>query len=377
MVVAQEEEWRHIERGGDAEKVIEAERSRAARERPVISNLADIAERLDLIAERGGAIDRPAQSQVPLADAVGEVAVLSEHRGDGHPAGFDQGRGVPAQDSPLKSRSPCVAACEDSISRGRTDRRPGVGVGETNALRGQMIDIRGRDLALRVEASHVAITQIIGQDIDDIRPRRPGKAAQEWHGLESDKSGPQTPARHPRTQQVNMEATFAELQDRRSIPQTDEIRDSSRHQGNEYGENGRLRRLSPGLSGPLQKRHREQWATVLGLHEHVSLGELDSAFGSSASVHPIMSLPDFLRILALVPVERSFLDIPNRRDVQIEFRPKGDGLLVGHHLEEVKIPSSFPLVGLPDQGTDGVMVRVRIQWPVRHDDVGLDLVEPV
>ncbi len=115
-VVAEEEVGRHVERGGDTEIMIESERSRAAGERPVIAHLPDITERLDLVAERGAAIDRPAESQVPLADAVGEVAVLAEHLGHGDGAGFDQGGGVPAQDSPLKSRSPCVAACEDRFA---------------------------------------------------------------------------------------------------------------------------------------------------------------------------------------------------------------------------------------------------------------------
>ena len=45
----------------------------------------------------------------------------------------------------------------------------GVGIGETNALLGQAIDIRGRDFAFGIIGRDIAITLVIRQDNQDIR----------------------------------------------------------------------------------------------------------------------------------------------------------------------------------------------------------------
>ena len=82
----------------------------------------------------GGSRRRPAQAEVPLADAGGVVAVLLEQRGDGHAAGLDQGRGVSAEHALLEPRPPGVSAGEDAVAGGRADRRAGVGVGEAHPL---------------------------------------------------------------------------------------------------------------------------------------------------------------------------------------------------------------------------------------------------
>ena len=41
-------------------------------------------------------------------------------------------------------------------------------IGEAHALLGEGIDVGGLDLAIRIICRHIAIAQIIGQDIDDV-----------------------------------------------------------------------------------------------------------------------------------------------------------------------------------------------------------------
>jgi hypothetical protein len=50
-------------------------------------------------------------------------------------------------------------------------------------------------------------------------------------------------------------------------------------------------------------------------------------------------------------------------DVEVKLGFEGDGLLVGHYLEEVEVPASFPPVTLPDERTDGVVVRIYARFP--------------
>lgn len=59
-----------------------------------------------------------------------------------------------------------------------------------------------------------------------------------------------------------------------------------------------------------------------------------------------------------VPVQRRHLEVPHRGDVQVEFRPEGNRLLVGHHLEEVEIPAAGTSVALSGRRADGTVVRV-------------------
>ena len=127
---------------------------------------------------------------------------------------------------------------------------------------------------------------------------------------------------------------------------------------------------------PAQERHGEERATRFGLDEAVRFRERNAALSASSTVHPLVRGPDRLRPLALVLVERLFLESPYRGDVQVKLGPEGDRLLVGHHLEEIEVPAAVALVTLPDQGTDDMVVRVHVQRPVRHHDIRFHLVEP-
>ena len=125
-----------------------------------------------------------------------------------------------------------------------------------------------------------------------------------------------------------------------------------------------------------QEGNRQQRASFLGFHELEGFGVLDTALCSPTPVHPFVGLPDFFWSLALVLVKRSFFHISNWCDVEEEFGSEADRLLIGHHLEEVEAPAAPTLVTPPDQGADNVVVRVRVERPVRHHDVGLHLGEP-
>ena len=49
------------------------------------------------------------------------------------------------------------------------ERARRVGVGETHALGGEAVDVRGRDLRLRVVGAQVAVAHVIDEDDDDVR----------------------------------------------------------------------------------------------------------------------------------------------------------------------------------------------------------------
>src|SRR6185312_11304918 len=135
-------------------------------------------------------------------------------------------------------------------------------------------------------------------------------------------------------------------------------------------------RRGPTTGGSLPERDWQQWAALLGFDEGVRLRERHATLRPPAAVHVLVRLPDRARLLAPMLLESPLLDLADRHDVEVQLGPEGDGLLVGHHLEEIEVPAAPPLVALPDQGADDVVIRVGIQRPVRHHDVRLHLVEP-
>ena len=76
-----------------------------------------------------------------------------------------------------------VSAGEDAITGRRADRRAGMGVGEPHPPGARRSICRRGDLSLGVHASDVTVAQVVGQDIDDIRPSRS-------RGLRTDQNGP-------------------------------------------------------------------------------------------------------------------------------------------------------------------------------------------
>jgi hypothetical protein len=68
-------------------------------------------------------------------------------------------------DAALQPRAPVVAAGQQGVAGGRADAAAGMTVGEAQALRGQPVDGRRRDLpARRVVALDVAVAEVIGQN---------------------------------------------------------------------------------------------------------------------------------------------------------------------------------------------------------------------
>jgi hypothetical protein len=135
-------------------------------------------------------------------------------------------------------------------------------------------------------------------------------------------------------------------------------------------------RWSPTPNDPPPKMNREHWASVFRFHELVGFGVFDAAFCSPSPVHSFVNLPNLLRSLALMCIQRSFLHVSNRSNVEKQIWIEADSLLIGHDLEEVKVPATFALIALPDKGTDDVMIRMGVERPVSDDKVGLDLSEP-
>ena len=170
MVALQPGEWRHIQRGGDAVELIEAERRRPAAER---LRVVDIGRLLAL----GAGLALPAEAEMPLAEAGGVVALLAQHGGDGQAAGRNERARAAVEHAVLQPRAPGIAAGEQTVARRRADRRARMAVGAGQSLTCQPVHVRRGDLAVGVEALHVAIAQIIGQQVDDVRSTRRGLGA--------------------------------------------------------------------------------------------------------------------------------------------------------------------------------------------------------
>ena len=110
------------------------------------------------------------ESQVPFSDAGGVIAVLLEQRRHRQPIGGDQGLGIAVQDPALQPRAPSIASGQQAVPRRSTHRRSTVGVGECHPLRRQPVQMGRLDLAtLRIQALDVAIPEVVGNDVDDIR----------------------------------------------------------------------------------------------------------------------------------------------------------------------------------------------------------------
>ena len=84
----------------------------------------------------------------------------------------DERRAVALQHAALQPGSPGVAAGEDAVARRRADGRDRVRIGEADALLGECVDVRRWDLAaLRVVGVHVAVAEIVAEDVDDVGPQ--------------------------------------------------------------------------------------------------------------------------------------------------------------------------------------------------------------
>ena len=107
---------------------------------------------------------------MPLADGGGGVAIFLQQGGHGEAALSDEGRIIgTVEHALLQPAAPRVTTGEQAVARGRADGGAAVGVGECHALRGEAIEVRGLDFSAgRVERLHIAVTEIVGEDVDDV-----------------------------------------------------------------------------------------------------------------------------------------------------------------------------------------------------------------
>ena len=165
MIVLDEAIWRVV--WNDGSKVV----IKAACDRSIGDGLGEvhIAQRVVHASKSGFAIGGGVGlTEVPFADAGGRVTVLLEQFSNREPIRRDE-RFVPRSEHiALESCAPRVTTREKRISSGGAHRRRGMRILEPHALTSETVEVGGGDLRVLVVASKVAVTQIIGENEDDI-----------------------------------------------------------------------------------------------------------------------------------------------------------------------------------------------------------------
>ena len=107
---------------------------------------------------------------MPLANAGGMIPGALHHPRDRPAVRLDQRTIKRPKHPALHLGPPGITASEEAIPGRRADRRRAVGIGETHSLRRQSIQIWRGDFRVRVVTPQVAVTQIVGQDNNDVGP---------------------------------------------------------------------------------------------------------------------------------------------------------------------------------------------------------------
>ena len=116
-----------------------------------------------------GAIRRPAPAEMPLADTAGPVPVVAEQGGDRGSSVFDEGRGVSIPHGPLPFGPPVVTAGQDAVAGGCADGGRRVCVAEGHPLRPEPVYVGRAEGCVRVQAGHIAVSHIVGKNVDEVR----------------------------------------------------------------------------------------------------------------------------------------------------------------------------------------------------------------
>ena len=112
------------------------------------------------------------ETEMPFADDGGVITLPLQQVTDGEPVGGDQRLRVAIVNALLQVRAPRVAAGQQAVARGRADGRPAVRIRKRHAFAAQPVEVRCRDFATRrVERLHIAVTEIVGEDQNNVRPR--------------------------------------------------------------------------------------------------------------------------------------------------------------------------------------------------------------
>ena len=104
---------------------------------------------------------------MPLADAGRHITLFFKERRDGFAIRLDERRRFPVEDSLFHAAAPGIAPGEQPVPRGRANGRGRVGVREPHPFTSQPVDARRGDLRGAV-ATDVAVTQVVGENDDDV-----------------------------------------------------------------------------------------------------------------------------------------------------------------------------------------------------------------
>ena len=110
------------------------------------------------------------KTQVPFANGSSLILVLFEKGPNGQAISINQWWVIRTiQYATLKSRTPSVSSCKQSIACWCTNGRTAMSIRESHSLRCQSVQVGGWNFAaIRIQDAYVAISQVIGQDVDDI-----------------------------------------------------------------------------------------------------------------------------------------------------------------------------------------------------------------
>jgi len=116
----------------------------------------------------------PAPAEMPLADTRRGVPLPAKQLGDRELLLRNERLRERANHVPLQPRPPSVPAREQCIASRRADRRRRVRVREPHPFPGQPINVRRGDLRCGVVTADISVSEIVRQDVNNIRFRRLG-----------------------------------------------------------------------------------------------------------------------------------------------------------------------------------------------------------
>ena len=120
-----------------------------------------IGDELSLLVEEGHA-------DVPLANAGGGISLVAEHLGEGEPVFLDQAGSLHPREYALHPRAECHPPSEQAVPGGSAHGGWAVGIGKVHSLLRHLVQMGGRDFRLWIVATQVSITQIIGENEQDV-----------------------------------------------------------------------------------------------------------------------------------------------------------------------------------------------------------------
>ena len=183
--------------GDRSKEVVEAAVDRAVGN---WSAVVDPAHSLETVLVNGFAVlVEEGHPDMPFAEESGGVALLLQHGRESQSVLLDQAGSPNAGEDATVIQTKGHAPGHDAVAGRRADRGGAVRIGEEHAIAGELVEMRGWDLALRVVAADVSIPKIVGEDEEDVGllpgrdPRRKAEEKKEkqdsheglvWNGKE-------------------------------------------------------------------------------------------------------------------------------------------------------------------------------------------------